>query len=81
VGSWNKTIHSEDSRAAFIKIGTEDEEIQCLKEGGLVADASRESIRRDTAMLATAMDTKLERLDPFTDVEEDEDENKHVLED
>jgi len=76
VGSWNKTIHSEDSRAAFNKIGTEGEEIHCLKEGGLVADVSRESIWRDTAMLATAMDTKLKELDPFTDVEEDENEKK-----
>jgi len=27
-------------------------------------------------MLATAMDTKLKELDPFTDVEEDENEKK-----
>ena len=35
-------------------------------------------------MLATAMDTELEESDPFTDVEEDEDEleeNELVLED
>ena len=71
-------------RVAFIiKLGTEDEEIHCLKEGGEAADA-RESIRRDTAMLATATDTELQESDPFTDVEEDEDEleeNELVLED
>jgi len=58
------------SRALFIKLRTEDEEIHCLKQGGVAADA-RESIRRDTATLAN-------------DVEEDEDEleeNKLVLED
>ena len=38
--------------------------IHCLKEGGVAAD-TRESIRRDTAMLATAMDTELEESDPF----------------
>ena len=57
------------SRAAFIKLGTEDE-IQCLKEGGVAVDA-RKSIKRDTATLATA-------------VEEDEDELEEkelVLED
>jgi len=48
------------SRAAFIKLGTEDKEIQCFKERGVAVDAS-ESIKRDTATLATA-------------VEEDEDE-------
>ena len=48
--------------------GTEDEEIHCLKEGGVAADA-RESIRRDTATLATATDTKLEESDPFADIE------------
>jgi len=51
----------------------EDEEIHCLQQGGVAADAT-ESIRRDTAMLATAMDTELEESDPFADVEEDEDE-------
>jgi len=30
------------SRVGFIKLGTEDEEIHCLKEGGVCADA-RES--------------------------------------
>ena len=50
----------------------EDKEIHCLKEGGVAADA-RESIRRDTATLAsTATDTELEESDPFADVEEDE---------
>ena len=45
---------------------------------------ARESIQRDTAMLATVTDTKLEESDPFTDVEEDEnglEENELVLED
>ena len=54
-------------RAAFIKLGTEDEEIHCLKEGGVAADA-RESIQRDTAMLATATYTELKESDPFADV-------------
>ena len=43
-----------------------------------------ESIQRDTTMLATAMDSKLKESDPFTDVDNDEDEleeNKLVLED
>ena len=49
----------------------------------MAADA-RESIRRDTMTLATAMDSKLEESDLFADVEQDEDkleENKLVLED
>ena len=48
----------------------------------MAADA-RESIRRDTATLATAMDTELKKSDSITDVEEDEDEleNELVLED
>ena len=61
----------------------EDEEINCLKEGGVAADA-RESTRRDTAMLATAMDNELEESDPLADVEEDKDELEEkelVLED
>ena len=45
-------------RAAFIKLGTEDEEIHCLKERGVAADA-RELTPRDTATLATVMDTEL----------------------
>ena len=40
------------------------------RRGGVTADA-RESIQRDTATLATEMDTELEESDPFTDVEED----------
>ena len=52
------------SSVAFIKLGMHDKEIHCLKEGGVAADA-RESIRRDTTTLATAMDTK---FNPFTDV-------------
>ena len=39
----------------------------------MTADA-RESIRRDTATLATAVDRELKESDPFADVEEDEDE-------
>jgi len=70
------------SRAAF-KLETEDEEIHCLKQGAVAADA-RESVRRDAAMLTTVTDTKLEESDPFADVEEDKDdlkENQLVLED
>ena len=66
-----------------IRLGTEGEEIHCLKEGGVAADA-RESIQRDTATFTTAMDTKLEDSDPFINVEEDEDELEEkelVLED
>jgi len=33
--------------------GIEDEEFDCLKEGSVAADV-KESIQRDTAMLATA---------------------------
>ena len=61
------------SRAVFVKLRTEDEEIHCLKVGEVAADA-RESIRIDTATLATAMDTELEESDPIADVEEEEDE-------
>ena len=71
------------SRAVFIKLRKEDEEIHCLKQGGVAADA-RKSIRRDTAMLATVTDTELKKSDPIADVDEDEDEseeNKLVLED
>jgi len=64
----------------FIKLGMEDEEIHCIKEGGVAADA-RESIQRDMATLATATDTKLEESDPFTDVEDELEENELVLED
>ena len=82
------------SRAAFIKLsgigkifckckGFEKSQFYKInRKGGVAADA-RESIRRDTAMLATATDTELEESDPFADVEEDEDEleNELVLED
>jgi len=51
-------------RAAFIKLGTEDEEIHCLKESGVAADA-RESTPRDTATLATVMDTELKESGPL----------------
>ena len=46
---------------AFIKFGTKNEEIHCLKEDGVATDA-RESIQRDNAMLATVVDTKLEKF-------------------
>ena len=61
---------------------TEDEEIHCLKEGGVAADA-RESIQGDTAMLATATATELRnQLGPFVEEDEDELEEKElVLED
>jgi len=52
------------SRAAFIKLRMENEEIHCLKEGGVAADA-RESTRRDTAMLATVTDAELEESRPL----------------
>ena len=42
---------------------------------------ARESIQRDTAMLATVTDTKLEESDPFTDVENGLEENELVPED
>ena len=48
----------------LIKLRTEDEEIHCLKKVGVAAGA-RESIRRDTATLATATDTELKESDPF----------------
>ena len=67
------------SRAAFINLGTDDEEIHCLKQGGVAADA-RESIRRDTAMLATVTDTEFEESDSGrADVEEDKDLFQGVL--
>ena len=62
--------------------GTEDGEIHCLKEGEVAVDA-RKTIERDTTALATATDS-LEESDPFTNVEEDEEEleeNELVLED
>ena len=54
---WAATIWKQ-----HIKLGMDDEEIHCLKEGGVTA---RESTRRDTATLATATDTELEESDPF----------------
>ena len=56
------------SRVMLIKLGTEDEEVHCLKQGGVAADA-RESIQRDTATLATVTDTEFEESDSCTDVE------------
>ena len=53
-------------------------EIYCLKKGELAAD-TRESIRGDTAA-----DSELKESNPFTNVEEDDDEleeNELVLED
>ena len=52
-------------------------------KGGVASDA-RESIWRDTATLATAMDTELEESDPFANFEEGEnelEENELVLDD
>jgi len=46
-----------------------------------VAADTRESIQRDIAVLTTATDTELEESDPFTDVEDELEENKLVLED
>jgi len=60
------------SRAAFIKLGTEDEEIHWLQMPG------RQSEETLPCMLATATDTELEESDPFTDELE---ENKLILED
>ena len=57
----------------------EDEEIHCLQEGRVAADAC-ESIRRDTPTLATAMNTELEESDPLKD-EADLEEKELVLED
>jgi len=51
-------------RAGFIKLGMEDEEIHCLKESGVAADA-RESIPRDTATLTTVTDTELKESGPL----------------
>ena len=56
-----------------------DEEIHCLQEGRVAAGA-RESIRRDTATLATAMNTELEESDTLKDEDELE-EKELVLED
>jgi len=39
-----------------------------------VATDARESIRTDTATLATATNTELEESDPFADFEEDKNE-------
>jgi len=52
-----KFLAKRYSRAAIIKLGTEDEEIHCLKQGE-VAAVTRESIRRYTTMLATVTYTK-----------------------
>ena len=54
--AWLLFASSYYLRAALIKLGTEDEEIHCLKEGGVAAD-TRESTPRDTATLATVTDT------------------------
>ena len=55
------------SRAAFIKLGREDEEIHWLQMPG------RQSKETLLCMLATAMDIELEESDPFADeLEENE---------
>ena len=60
------------SRAAFIKLGTEDEEIHWLQMPG------RQSKETLPCTLATATDTELEESDPFADELE---ENELILED
>ena len=60
------------SRAAFIKLGTEDEEIHWLQMPG------RQSEETLPCTLATATDTELEQSDPFADELE---ENELILED
>ena len=66
-------------KSQFYKFNKElwckNEEINCLKEGGMAAEA-RESIQRDTTTLATATDSEVKESDHFADVEED----KHELE-
>ena len=59
-----------------------DTEIHCLKDGG-VAAAARETITSATAQLLSIAD-KQDNKDPFTELEEDEDElseNEIVMED
>ena len=60
--------------------GTEDDEIHCLKKGGVAADA-RETIHTETATLDTA--DKAEESDPLADIEDEDEleENKLVLND
>ena len=56
--------------------GTEDDEIHCLKEGG-VADDARETVKRDTATLTSlwlAAPLEADDVDPFADTEEDKEE-------
>ena len=68
------------SRAVFIKLRKEEEDIHCLKEGC----SECRCLAVNPATLATVMDTELEESDPFADVEEDEDEleeNELVLAD
>ena len=60
------------SRAAFIKLGTEDEEIHWLQMPG------RQSEEKLPCTLATATNTEFEESDPFTDELE---ENELTLED
>ena len=60
------------SRAAFTKLGTEDEEIHWLQMPG------RQSEETLLCTLATATDTELEESDPFADELE---ENNLILED
>jgi len=59
-------------RVAFIKLGTEDEEIHWLQMPG------RQSKEKLPCTLATATNTELEESDPFADELE---ENKLILED
>ena len=58
--------------------GTEDDEIHCLKEGGM-ADDARETVKRDMATLTSLQLAALPeaddvQVDPFTDIEENKEE-------
>ena len=61
----------------------EDDEIYCLKEGG-VADDIRETVKRDTATLTSlplAALPEVDDVDPFMDIEEELEEDEVILED
>jgi len=58
------------SRAAFIELRTEDEEIHFLKEGGVAADV-RESTEETMPHLPLQWILSSRNQTPFADVEED----------
>ena len=63
--------------------GAEDDEIHCLKEGG-VADDARESGKRYKAnptSLSLAAPPEADDVDHFADIEEELEKNERVLED